>query len=78
MPPESPPPVPLWRFAAIGIEFFSPILGGALLGYYLDEYFQSEPLLAVTGLLLGVFLGMYRLIIELRDFQRRQQPPSHD
>jgi F0F1-type ATP synthase assembly protein I len=78
MPSNSMPPVPLWRFAAIGIEFFSPILGGALLGYYLDEYFRSAPLLAVTGLLLGVFLGMYRLIIELRDFQRQQQPPPHD
>jgi F0F1-type ATP synthase assembly protein I len=75
MPPESTPPVPLWRFAAIGIEFFSPILGGSLLGYYSDDYFHTAPALAVTGLLLGVFLGMYRLIVELRDFQRGQSPP---
>jgi F0F1-type ATP synthase assembly protein I len=76
MPPESIPPVSLWRFAAIGIEFFSPILGGSLLGYYSDEHFHTTPLLAVTGLLLGVFLGMYRLIVELRDFQRGQPPSS--
>jgi F0F1-type ATP synthase assembly protein I len=76
MPPDSIPPVRLWRFAAIGLEFFSPILGGSILGYYSDEYFHTAPALAVTGLLLGVFLGMYRLIVELRDFQRGQQPPA--
>jgi F0F1-type ATP synthase assembly protein I len=76
MPPESIPPVRLWRFAAIGLEFFSPILGGSILGYYSDEYFHTAPLLAVTGLLLGVFIGMYRLIVELRDFMRGQPPSS--
>jgi F0F1-type ATP synthase assembly protein I len=75
MPAESNPPVRLWRFAAIGIEFFSPILGGSLLGYYSDEHFHTAPTLAVIGVLLGVFLGMYRLITELRDFQRGQPPP---
>jgi F0F1-type ATP synthase assembly protein I len=70
MAPEAKPPVSLWRFAAIGAEFFSPILGGSLLGYYLDGYFHMTPVLAISGVLLGVFLGMYRLIITLRDFQR--------
>lgn len=70
MAPEAKPPVSLWRFAAIGVEFFSPILGGSLLGYYLDGYFHTTPVLAISGVLLGVFLGMYRLIVELRDFQR--------
>jgi F0F1-type ATP synthase assembly protein I len=76
MPPESIPPVRLWRFAAISLEFFSPILGGSILGYYSDEYFHTAPWLAVTGLLLGVFLGMYRLIVELRDFMHGQPPSS--
>jgi len=79
MPPESIPPVRLWRYAAISVEFFSPILGGSVLGYYADGYFHTGPLLVVTGLLLGVFLGMYRLIVELRDFMRGQpQPPRSD
>jgi F0F1-type ATP synthase assembly protein I len=76
MPPQPNQPVRLWRFAAIGVEFFSPILGGSVLGYYADDYFHTAPVLAVTGLLLGVFLGMYRLILELRDFQRDQTPPQ--
>jgi F0F1-type ATP synthase assembly protein I len=70
MAPESKPTGSLWRFAAIGAEFFSPILGGSLLGYYLDGYFHTTPVLAISGVLLGVFLGMYRLIVTLRDFQR--------
>jgi F0F1-type ATP synthase assembly protein I len=60
----------LWRFAAIGAEFFSPILGGAVLGYYLDRYFHTDPVLAVSGVFLGVVLGFYRLFVELRDFQK--------
>jgi F0F1-type ATP synthase assembly protein I len=78
MPTNSTPPARLWRFAAIAAEFFSPILGGSILGYYLDGYFNTAPVLAVAGVLLGTFLGMYRLIIELRDFQREQQPPLSD
>ena len=70
MPPEAKQHVSMWRFAAVGVEFFSPILGGSLLGYYLDDYFPTARWLAVAGGLLGVFLGMYRLIVELRDFQR--------
>jgi F0F1-type ATP synthase assembly protein I len=60
----------LWRFAAIGTEFFSPILGGAILGYYLDEYFRLQPILAVSGVFLGIILGFYRLFVELREFQK--------
>ncbi len=64
------PSARMWRFAAIGAEFFSPILGGAILGYYLDEYFRIAPALAVSGVLLGTFIGMYRLVVELKNFQR--------
>jgi F0F1-type ATP synthase assembly protein I len=61
----------LWRFAAIGAEFFSPILGGAVAGYYLDLHFHTSPVIAVAGVFLGTALGFYRLFVELRDFQRQ-------
>ena len=61
----------LWRFVAIGAEFFSPILGGAIAGYYLDLHFRTQPVMAVSGVFLGIALGFYRLFVELRDFQRR-------
>src|ERR1700674_2740905 len=54
------------RLAAIGIEFFSTILGLVVLGYFLDEYFHIKPLLGACGLLLGMVLGVYRLTVGLR------------
>lgn len=69
MPDESKRPS-LWRFLGIGAEFFSPILGGAIAGYYLDLYFHTAPALAVGGVFLGIALGFYRLFVELRDFQK--------
>jgi F0F1-type ATP synthase assembly protein I len=60
----------LWRFLGIGAEFFSPILGGAIAGYYLDTYFHTQPVMAVSGVFLGIALGFYRLFVELRDFQK--------
>ena len=60
----------LWRFAGIAAEFFSPIMGGAIAGYYLDQYFRTAPIIAVCGVFLGIALGFYRLFVELRDFQR--------
>ncbi len=60
----------LWRFLGIGVEFFSPILGGAIAGYYLDAYFHTQPIIAVVGVFLGMFLGFYRLFVELRAFQK--------
>jgi ATP synthase protein I len=74
MMPADPARPKLWRFLGIGAEFFSPILGGAVAGYYLDEHFRTEPWIVVTGVLLGVFLGFYRLFVELRNFQKSLEP----
>ena len=57
------------RYTAVGLEFFSPIIGGMVAGYYLGEYLHM-PLLGLVGLIGGVFLGFYRLVIEIRDFMK--------
>ncbi len=67
-PNQSPPR--MWRFVGIAAEFFSPVMAGAIGGYYLDEHYHTGPVLALSGLALGVFLGFYRLIVELREFQK--------
>jgi F0F1-type ATP synthase assembly protein I len=54
------------RLAAVGIEFFSTILGLIVFGYFLDTYFHTTPIFGVSGLLLGMVLGIYRLIVGLR------------
>ena len=60
------------RLATIGLEFASPIIGGLIAGYYLGEYFHRFWIgpLALFG---GVFLGFYRLIVELRHLTKDAQ-----
>jgi F0F1-type ATP synthase assembly protein I len=60
----------LWRFAAIGAELFSPIIGGSLAGYFIDAHFHTGSIWTLIGLLGGVFLGFYRLIAETRSFRK--------
>ena len=60
----------LWRYAAIGAELFSPIIGGSVAGYYMDAHFHSGSIWTLVGLLGGVFLGFYRLIAETRSFRK--------
>jgi F0F1-type ATP synthase assembly protein I len=60
----------LWRFAAIGVELFSPIIGGSIAGYYLDSYLHTGSVWTIIGLIGGTFLGFYRLIAEARQFQK--------
>ncbi|MGH7917099.1 MAG: AtpZ/AtpI family protein [Candidatus Binataceae bacterium] len=66
---DKPSAFRMLRFASIGLELFSPIVGGAIGGYYLGEYFK-QPWIALVMLFGGVFLGFYRLVVELRNFQR--------
>ncbi len=63
------------RVTVIGLEFSSPILAGLVGGYYLGEYFH-RPWFGLIGLLSGVLLGFYRLILELRDFMKTNQSKS--
>jgi F0F1-type ATP synthase assembly protein I len=53
------------RLAALAIEFFSSILGLVVFGYLLDTYFHTTPWFGAGGLLLGMVLGVYRLIVGL-------------
>ncbi len=46
----------------------SNIVGGIFVGYLLDRYFKTEPVMIVTGLVLGTigaFAGLYRIMSRL-------------
>jgi ATP synthase protein I len=62
--------VKMARYGAAGLEFSSPMLAGAIIGHYLDRYFNTDPYLTLVFFLLGVFAGFYRLVTILRDFQK--------
>jgi F0F1-type ATP synthase assembly protein I len=58
------------RLAAVAIEFFSTILGLLVLGYSLDTYLHTTPWLGASGVVLGLAIGVYRLIVGLRHLDR--------
>lgn len=53
-------------YGAVGIELALSVVGGALLGRYLDRRFGWEPWATVTGLVLGSVVGFYQLFRLLR------------
>jgi len=60
------------RYGSIGIEFTSPMIAGAIIGHYLDKYFNTDPWLTLVMFMLGVLAGFYRLITALSEFQKEQ------
>ncbi len=49
------------KYASLGIEFASMILGLGLVGYYVDEKLNSSPLFTIIGIFFGFVSGIYRL-----------------
>ncbi len=49
------------KYASLGIEFSSMILGLAFIGYYIDKKLNSSPLFLIAGIFLGFISGIYRL-----------------
>jgi len=65
---QKPPPSSalniLGSFSGLGFTIAIPIVLGAILGKYLDGYFNTRALFTLLGLLLGLvtgILGAYRL-----------------
>lgn len=58
------------RLAAIGVEFSTPIIAGAVVGHYLDLTFHTDPWFTFALFMTGVGLGFYRMIRELQIAQR--------
>ncbi len=50
------------RFLALGFQIAGSIIGGLLLGHYLDQRFGTEPLFTIV-LTLGAFYGAMRLLL---------------
>jgi len=52
-----------------GVAVASSVIGGTLLGYWLDERFGTEPWLLVAGVIIGTFgafTWLYRLTSQLK------------
>ena len=49
------------KYASLGIEFASMILGLAFVGHYIDKKLNSSPLFIIVGIFFGFISGIYRL-----------------
>lgn len=56
------------KYSAIGIEMGMSVAAGALIGYFLDVYFGTEPWLLLFWLLCGIGAGFRSLIRLSRKF----------
>lgn len=58
------------RMSAIGIEFSISVVGGLLLGWWLDKRWGTNPYFTLGGLVLGStagFWALYRVVIASQD-----------
>ena len=62
----------LGKYAAAGLEFPSTILGGLLLGYFLDGYFKTSPWFTLILTILALVGGFVRLFQWINYFSRRK------
>jgi ATP synthase protein I len=53
---------------SVSTNLAAPIIGGILLGYWLDQWLGTKPWLILLGTLLGTagaFLALYRLVNQI-------------
>lgn len=60
-----------YRYAGMGMEFAGAVALFALLGWWLDRSFSSDPLWLVSCTTLGLVGGMYQMIRRAIELQRR-------
>jgi ATP synthase protein I len=75
--PPAPPDRNIWvvfgQLTAVAWEFFGSIVAGALLGYFADRQLGTAPWGLIACTLLGTTTGLYRMVVILRQFDRRER-----
>jgi len=60
-------------YGGVGFQLAASVVGGLLLGNFLDQRWGTSPWLAMSGLILGSIGGFYNLLKILDWKQRRKQ-----
>lgn len=58
------------KVSGLGISIAFPIVGGALLGSYLDGQFKTQPKLTLIFIFLGLFFGVYYMYKVFKDLMK--------
>lgn len=72
-------PQAMWAISSMGMELAAVITGFTLLGYFGDRHFQTEPVLLLIGVGLGVIGGGYSFMRNALRISRRfsaSSPPK--
>lgn len=69
---------PAFGLLGIGAFLATSIAGMAVVGNLLDRRFETEPVLTLVFLVLGLLVGFYGAYVQLRDFMRSSLPPDRD
>jgi F0F1-type ATP synthase assembly protein I len=81
-PRETPPPPNPWRYAGLGVELASAIIGLTLLGWWADYHFGWAPRGVLVGAGIGIVGGFYNFLRQAiamaRQEERRRQSAHHD
>lgn len=57
----------------LGFVISVPMVGGVLLGIWLDDKFSSSPKLTLSMLFLGVVTGFINLIVVITEFSKKKK-----
>ena len=58
------------QMAALGLEFSSAVIGGLILGYYLDEWLGTKPWMVLAGTFAGLGTAVIRMIALTKRFKQ--------
>lgn len=58
------------RYGAAGFDLLGTIIGGTVIGYFLDRWWSTTPYLMLILMLLSIVGGFTRLIRTLRHFDQ--------
>jgi ATP synthase protein I len=64
------------RYAGVGLELTSCVVGGLLIGMGLDHWLGTQPWLALACLLRGAAAGFVELFRALHAWQRQEEEAS--
>jgi len=70
---EDPLFLKVGKYAAIGLEFPSTVIGGMVLGYLLDLYLDTSPWFAISLTLIAFFGACIRLVQLVKRFPHEDQ-----
>jgi ATP synthase protein I len=67
------------QLAALGLEFSGSVIGGLIIGYYLDEWLGTGPWLLIVFTFAGMGSAIVRMVTLTRRFDRlRREREAHE